>query len=59
MPGVFNSYRRDDNAGHAGRPYDRLRQHSDPTGYSWMSPASRRGTDFVEDFVGGQGRLTR
>lgn len=48
MPRIFISYRREDSAGHAGRLYDRLRQHFGADRVFMDVTGIEAGTDFVE-----------
>ena len=48
MARVFISYRRDDSAGHAGRLFDRLRQHFDADTILMDIETLRPGDDFVK-----------
>jgi len=48
MPRIFISYRRDDSAGHAGRLYDRLKEHFGPEQIFMDIDTIKPGLDFVE-----------
>jgi len=48
MATVFISYRRDDSAGHAGRLFDRLKQHLDDDSVVMDIEAIKPGQDFVD-----------
>ena len=48
MAKIFISYRRDDSAGHAGRLYDRLRDHFGPDQVFMDIDAIVAGRDFVD-----------
>jgi hypothetical protein len=48
MPGIFVSYRRKDTAGHAGRVFDRLRDHFGATRVFRDVNVLKGGEDFVE-----------